>query len=204
MRDTPLKTPNDLADFINLAERFKGRPQNLILGLVALAARGVALNGLVEGQTVMNRALSTQRPWLVEALLAAGADPMAPSSGVPAFRAAVAWNEIEAAIAMLESGRVDVNHVDSRGNQAIHCAASNGNLSLMKALMAHGAQALSLNSVGENALDVYERLHARHALQEHSQAARQALTQMEPQARINLFEESWESPSATPRPGPRF
>ena len=203
MREIPLKTPATLADFINLAERFKNRPDYLGMQLVALVARGVDLNEPVDGQTVLNRALSTQRPWLVEALMAAGADPMAPSAGIPGFRAAVAWNETRAVSAMLKTGRVDINHTDARGNLAIHDAAVNGNSLLMKTLLAYGAQALVANLDGETALDVFERLHVSHALHIHQDRARLDLSRLDPLARINLFEASWDRPSP-PRPSMRF
>lgn len=204
MRDIPLKTPAALADFINLAERFKTRPDYLGLQLVALVARGVDLNEPVDGQTILNRALSTHRPWLVEALMTAGANPMAPSSGTPGFRAAVAWNETRAVSAMLSTGRVEVNHVDERGNLAIHDAAANGNSMLMKTLLAYGAQALTPNLDGETALDVFERLHVSHAHYIHQEKAQRELGGLDPLARINLFEASWDRPATPPRPSIRF
>lgn len=204
MRDIPLKTPRDLADFINLAERFKKRPDYLSIMLVALVARGVDLNEPVHGQTVMNRALSTQRTWLVEALLSAGADPMASTSGVPAFRAAVSWNETRAVVAMLETGRVEVNHVDGRGNLATHDAATNGNTLLLKSLLAYGGQALTPNANGETALEVFERLHVSHAMPAWQQEAADSLQELEPLARINRFEQAWARPAAVSTPKPRF
>lgn len=205
MRDIPIKTPENLDDFINLAERFRKRPDNLFRVLVALVARGVDLDAPLDGQTVMCRALATQRVWLVEALLQAGADPMAPArDGVPAFRMAVAWNETQAALAMLETGRVDIQQVDSGGASALHDTAQNGNEHLMQAFLTHGARGFEVNQNGESALDIFERGPASHANHDHKRASQKILDKMDSMARAGLLEGSLPPPSVPLRPKGRF
>ena len=208
MRDIPIRTPESLQDFRNLADRFRTNPGGLGTALMALRARGVDLNAPLDDQLPLYDALLTERTFLVRGLMDAGVDPMAASPrGIPLFWEAVAWNELKAVKAMLESSHVDPAWVNEAGKNALHLAASNGSIAMMEVLVRAGVDPFASDAEGKTPADVLFRQWASHAVPKHAQNYHLFLSQL-PELRAPVLKEKletqWQSIPVPSRSGPRF
>lgn len=203
MRDIVFRTPTTQQDALALVECCRTNPGRLSTLLLAWRARGLDLNAPLEGKTLLHQAVLTQRHWLVEGLLAAGASPMAPTEGQPAFLVAAYYNEIEAVKAMLETGHVEIHATGIHGQTAAHYAALNGNADLLKLLLAHGANLFLANDSGQTPLDLADSW-THHTQSVHAAQAMAFLKDVRPRARAVTLGQALEPPTAPDKPRIRF
>lgn len=150
-----LLSASGLDGFIALADSLLNQHPRILARALASAVRdGLDLDAPMDGQTPLCRALASGRKDLVAALLEAGADPMVQHHGLPAFRQAVAYNEVFMVRSMLDSGRVDLGHADEKGNTAFHDACAAGHIDLMEMLFQAHAPVLATNRAGLTGLEV--------------------------------------------------
>ncbi len=192
-----------MQEALNLAACGRTNPGKLGIFLLAWTARGFNLDEPMGGRTLLHQALQDQKLWLVNGLLAAGADPMALSEGIPASLTAAYYNESQAFRSMLATGRVRVNESDANGNTAGHFAASNGNEDLLNDLLKHQANLLLANHLGSTAMDLWAA-HEAHSQPKLAERARIFANTIRPQARTVVLSQELPKVSPSLRPKVRF
>lgn len=167
MRDIPIKTPETLKDFQNLAARFATNPAGLRMALIALVARGWDPNEPLDQYYLpLHDALLRRNTPLVCALLDVGADPMRcqPPGETSLLGQAVVWNEVSVVKAMLQTPTADpVAKIN--GHTLLHVAAQNGAIEMMEVLVAAGVDPWEPNHEGVTAYDTLAKEQGQHATQ---------------------------------------
>lgn len=167
MRDIPIKTPETLKDFQNLAARFATNPGGLQVALLALVARGWSPNDPLDQHYLpLHDALLRRNTPLVMALLDVGADPMRcqPPGDTSLLAQAVIWDEVSVVKAMLKTPTANpVAKV--KGQTLLHVAAQNGSIGMMEVLVGAGVDPWEPNGEGATAYDALAKEHGSHATQ---------------------------------------
>ena len=145
-------------------------------------------------QTPLLIAASRGNAPIVDLLLSSGADPNGVPSATRSLSVARLSNEIgvplcAAAIAgsapcvqRLLRAKADVNLAEPSlgGSTALHCAVQGQNVTLVRALLRHGADARAVNQQGESILEIAEDLDSEEILDLVSQALRLAGIEVTP------------------------
>jgi hypothetical protein len=124
--------------------------------LMGAPTTGAAAAGQAAEAAEINNVLDAAKHGDLEALedfIAIGKADMADDAGRRALHYAVAYNQAEAAAALLEAG-ADVNAQDGSGNTALHFAAGYGRGSAVRALLNVGADVRAANREGQTPVDV--------------------------------------------------
>ena len=109
----------------------------------------------LSGDTTLHRAIHGRNSEMITFLIGRGANPNAFINCLrrSALHLAILGNDLESVRVLLE-GRANVDQVDSNGNAAIHYAAYNGFLEILKLLHSHRASFLLRNKLGQTANDI--------------------------------------------------
>lgn len=124
--------------------------ENILTIIEILGAHGANLNQGNEYYTPLSYAVETADTQLVEALLAAGADPSLPYPDGRLPAVASLWN-LDILRQLLQAG-ADPNAVDNYGDPLLFLALRDRSLEAMEALLSAGADANQRDSAGRSAL----------------------------------------------------